>query len=396
MDPLINPYRPGAGIRPPELVGRQAEIDLVDLMVAHSHRRRNDGGLILYGLRGVGKTVLLSRLQHIVERAGWVTVQLEARPGEPGKVIARHSLARGIAMAGRKMARFKHATAEVREALASITSFSATIGGTGVTLGVDASLHRANSGLIEVDLEELIADLVVPLQKNQSAFAIFIDEMQDLDQDLLTALLAVQHRAGQQDWPFYIIGAGLSTLRRTLAEARSYAERFTIREVGALPAAAAAAALTKPAEDLGARFTSGALDELLGAANGYPFFLQTYGKAVWELAPDRVIDAMSAMAGIEEGNADLDQGFFPARWDRTTPLERRYLNAIVAVSGNTASTASIAAALEKPASSLSPVRQSLIDKGIIFSERRGYVSFTVPNMDAFIRRQNDVDDADED
>jgi hypothetical protein len=396
MDPLINPYRPGAGIRPPELVGRQAEIDLVDLMVAHSHRRRNDGGLILYGLRGVGKTVLLSRLQHIVESAGWVTVQLEARPGEPGKLIARQSLARGIAMAGRKMARFSHAAAEVREALASITSFSATIGGTGVTLGVDASPHRANSGLIEVDLEELVADLVGPLQKNQSAFAIFVDEMQDLDQDLLTALLAVQHRAGQQDWPFYIIGAGLSTLRRTLAEARSYAERFTIREVGALPPPAAAAALTKPAEELGARFTSEALDELLRAANGYPFFLQTYGKAVWELAPDREIDAMSAIAGIEEGNADLDQGFFPARWDRTTPLERRYLNAIVTVSGNTASTSSIAEALQKPATSLSPVRQSLIEKGIIFSERRGYVSFTVPNMDAFIRRQNDVDDSEDD
>ncbi|QZQ53589.1 ATP-binding protein (plasmid) [Curtobacterium sp. TC1] len=396
MDPLLNPFRPGAGIRPPELVGRQAEIDLVDLMVAHSRRQRNDGGLILYGLRGVGKTVLLSRLRQIVENAGWVTVQLEARPGESGKLIARQSLARGVAMAGRKMNRFQHALGEVREALASVTSFSATIGGTGVSLGVDPSPHRANSGLIEVDLEELVADLAAPLQKNQSAFAIFVDEMQDLDRDLLTALLAVQHRAGQQDWPFYIIGAGLSTLRRTLAEARSYSERFTIREVGPLAADAAATALAKPAEEFGARFTDEALAEILGAANGYPFFLQTYGKAVWELSTDRLIDGTTAIAGIEEGNADLDQGFFPARWDRTTPLERQYLRAIVAVSGSTASTSAIADALGKPATSLSPVRQSLIEKGIIFAERRGYVSFTVPNMDAFIRRQNDLDDVEDD
>jgi hypothetical protein len=392
MDPQLNPFRPGAGLRPPELVGRQAEIDLVDLMVAHSRRRRNDGGVVLYGLRGVGKTVLLSRLRQIVENAGWVTVQLEARPGDAGKAIARQSLARGIAMAGRKISRFRHAAADIREALGSITSFSATIGGTGVSLGVDPSSHRANSGLIEVDLEELVEDLAVPLQKNQSAFAIFIDEMQDLDDDLLTALLAVQHRAGQEDWPFYIIGAGLSTLRRTLAEARSYTERFTIREVGPLTPHAAAAALTKPVEEFGARFSAEALAEILDAANGYPFFLQTYGKAVWDLSSDRLIDGIAAIAGIEEGNADLDQGFFPARWDRTTPLERQYLNAIVAVGGSTASTSAIADALGKAATSLSPVRQSLIEKGIIFAERRGYVSFTVPNMDAFIRRQNDPDD----
>jgi len=166
--------------------------------------------------------------------------------------------------------------------------------------------------------------------------------------------------------------------------------------VGPLATDAAAAALAKPAEEFGARFTDEALAEILGAANGYPFFLQTYGKAVWDLSADRLIDATTAIAGIEEGNADLDQGFFPARWDRTTPLEREYLRAIVTVSGSTASTSAIADALGKPATSLSPVRQSLIEKGIIFAERRGYVSFTVPNMDAFIRRQNDLDDLDDD
>lgn len=394
--PVLNPFRPGAGVRPPELVGRQAEIDLVDLMVAKSRRRRNDGGLILYGLRGVGKTVLLNQLQQNVEKAGWVTVQLEARPGDTGARVSRQSLGRGVAMAGRQMtSRFRNAADDVRAAIATVASFSATVAGLTLSLEAPASNTRANSGLIEIDLEELVSDLAKPLSRNSSALAIFVDEMQDLDADLLTALLAVQHKASQADWPFYVIGAGLSTLRRTLAEARSYAERFVIREIGALGRDAAIEAVVKPAADLGARFDEDAIDLIVDAAKGYPFFLQTYGKSVWDLAPGKLIDAEVATAGIAEGNADLDQGFFPARWDRTTPGERQYLRAIVDVGGSTASTTAIAEHLGVAASSVSPARQSLIVKGIIYAERRGFVSFTVPNMDSFILRQPNVDDDDE-
>lgn len=380
-------------MRPPELVGRQSEVDFVNLMIAKSMQRRNDGGLIMYGLRGVGKTVLLNELQQLVGRAGWVTVQLEARPGQSGRLAVRQSLGRGIAMAGRQMARFRSAVEEVKTAISTISAFSFTVAGASMNLGVDRSDHRANSGLLEVDLEELVADLAEPLRKNNSALAIFVDEMQDLDVDLLTALLAVQHRAVQSDWPFFIIGAGLSTLRRTLAEAHSYAERFTIREVGALPDEEARAAVRNPATALGAKISDDALEAILGEAQGYPFFLQTFGKAVWDIAPDRNIDREIAVAGIAEGNADLDQSFFPARWDRTTPGERQYLRAMVDVGGgDMASTSAIAEQLGTAATSLSPVRQSLIEKGIIYAERRGYVSFTVPNMDRFIRRQADVDE----
>lgn len=378
-------------MRPPELVGRQAEIDLVDLMVAKSRARRNDGGLIIYGLRGVGKTVLLNELHRNVERAGWVTVQFEARPGAAGPLTARQSLGRGIAMAGRRMARFRAAMDDVKTAVSTVSSFALTVAGVSLNLGVTPSDHRANSGLIEVDLEELVEDLATPLHRNKSALAIFVDEMQDLDSDLLTALLAVQHKATQSDWPFYVIGAGLPTLRRTLAEARSYSERFALHEVGALSHESAVEALEKPARELGARFTTDALDAIVNESQGYPFFLQTYGKAVWDLTPDRNIDLEVAVAGIAEGNADLDQGFFPARWDRTTPSERQYLRTIVELGGSTASTAAIAHHLEVGPASLSPARQSLIQKGIIYADRRGYVSFTVPSMDRFILRQPDID-----
>lgn len=390
----VNPYRPGAGLQPPELVGRQREIDLVELMVAHSRMRRNDGGLVLYGLRGVGKTVLLAHLRRIVEAADWVTVTIEARPGEAGRRLARQSLARGIAMAARRLRRYRAALDDVRAALPTLAAFSATLGGAGLTLDLEPSDHRANSGLLEVDLEELVEDLAGALRKNGTALAIFVDEMQDLDDDLMAALLSVQHRASQEEWPFYLVGAGLSTISKTLAEARSYAERFTIREIGPLDDQAAADALVLPAEALGGRFSPEAVDLLLAAANGYPFFIQTYGKAVWDFAPDREFDADVARAGIAQGNADLDQGFFPARWDRTTRLERGYLRAIAEIGGQTASTAAVADRLGYAPASLSPTRQSLIAKGMIFAERRGFVSFTVPNMASFIRRQTDRGEAD--
>ncbi len=392
MLPELNPFRPGAGVRPPELVGRQNEIDLVDLMVAKNRARRNDGGLITYGLRGVGKTVLLNELHRNADRAGWVTVQFEARPGSAGKLVSRQSLARGVAMAGRRMARFRTAVAEVRAAVSTVSSFTLTVAGVSLNLGVEPSDHRANSGLMEVDLEEVVADLALPLQKNQSALAIFVDEMQDLDQDLLTALLAVQHKAAQSDWPFFVIGAGLPTLRRTLAEARSYSERFALHEVGALTRASAKEAVVRPAGQLGVAFAEDAVDAIVDEAQGYPFFLQTYGKAVWDLTPDRHIDLEVARAGIAEGNADLDQRFFPARWDRTTAAERQYLRAIVDVGGSVASTSAVAEHIGVIPSALSPARQSLIEKGIIYAERRGYVGFTVPNMDRFIVRQVQLDD----
>jgi len=241
-------------------------------------------------------------------------------------------------------------------------------------------------------LQEVVADLARPLDKNRSALAFFVDEMQDLDDELLAALLALQHKASQSDWPFFLIGAGLPPLRRILAEARSYSERFDMREVGALPFDAAVDALCKPASDLGARFDDLAINLIMEASRGYPFFLQTYGKAAWDLAPDRDIDLDVAAAAVADGNASLDQNFFPARWDRTTGAERQYLRAIVQVGGATARTAAVAEHLEVAPASLSPVRQSLIEKGIIYAERRGFVSFTVPNMDAFILRQSDFED----
>lgn len=364
----------------------------MDLMVAHSRRGRNDGGLILHGLRGVGKTVLLKRLQQIADQAGFITVSLEARPGESGKQHARQRLARGLALAFRNPSRLNRATSSLKQALRTVSAFTMSVAGIAVSADITPAEGRANSGLIEIDLEELIEDLSTPLRESRSTLAIFVDELQDLDTDLLTALLAAQHRASQEDLPFYLIGAGLPTVISHLATARSYTERFKPRQIGALNRDDAERALTEPAQRLGVNFTPQASDLVLEAAQGYPYFLQTYGFEIWEAAPSRTIDEAIASLGISEGNANLDESFFVARWDRTTAQERQYLRAL-ATNGDSARTAQIAKQLGRTAQSFSPIRQSLIEKGIIYPERHGVVAFTVPNMPAFIARNGSDDNA---
>jgi hypothetical protein len=251
-----------------------------------------------------------------------------------------------------------------------VTSFSLSVAGTGVALGVDPAPGRADSGQVDVDLEELVEDLAPALAEHGGVFGVFIDEMQDLDPELLSALLAVQHKAGQESWPFYVIGAGLPSLPSALSEARSYAERlFDYRHIGALPSGAARAALELPATRLGARFEEGAADRLLEASGGS-------------------IDVEAATAAIQEGTASLDVGFFPARWDRATPAERTYLRGMAEDGDEGSSTATIAERLGLKPSSLTPARGKLIEKGIIYAPERGRVAFTVPGMAGYIHRQH--------
>lgn len=389
MVEVFNPYRPGAGTQPPELVGRQAQIDRVDLMVAHARAGRNDGGLFLYGLRGVGKTVLLQRLREIGDRAGWLTVTIEARPGEAGAAFARQRLGRGLVAAVRKMQLFKHAAAEVRNALQSASAFTLSVAGVSLGATIEPSPYRANSGNLEIDLEELIDDLSPALRKNTSALAFFVDELQDLDETLLIALLAAQHKAMQENLPFYLIGAGLPTLVGALADARSYTERFEVRPIGPLAKHEAHSALVDPAQRLGMTIEDDAAAVMLDAARGYPYFLQAYGHAMWDLvAGGRRVTRTEAEIAVANGNNTLDQGFFIARWDRTTPGEQQYLRTIAELGGQEAGTSDIAAHLGKQPKAFGPVRDSLIKKGIIYPSERGVVAFTVPNMDDFIRRHN--------
>ncbi|MGW9167917.1 AAA family ATPase [Agromyces sp. NPDC055658] len=389
MYPELNPYRPGSGLKPPALTGREADVDAFDLLVARTRRRELDRGMILYGLRGVGKTVLLNQFRNQAETASWAVVELEGLSRADEVDTLRLKLARGFYRAGAKIRRrLPPKDSVTQRALSTIGAFCESAGANNLDLGAPAAVGRADSGDLALDLEDLLEDLAPALIASSAAVGLFIDELQELDPDLLGELLSVQHRAGQRGWPFYIIGAGLPVLPARLAAARTYAERlFDYRQVGALTAEASQAALVEPAVQRGVDFDDDALAALLEAANGYPFFIQTFGKSTWDVAVEKKITADDARLGIAEGRRTLDEGFYPSRWSQATPVERKYLLAMAALGEERARTTDIAAHLGVPTSKLSTARQQLLDKGVLFAPSRGIVEFAVPGMLAYIERQ---------
>lgn len=401
MDRALNPFNPGAGLRPQHLVGRSEQIADFDALVTRVERKMPNRGLVLSGLRGVGKTVLLNELRHHAESAGWFVVSLEAQPSAQPSSDIRERLARELLTAARQLsfdsrdkldAPNKPSLAKrIATALRTITSFSAKVGITGIDLGVTLATGRGDSGDLEVDLTEVIEDVTAALAPEGLAFALFIDEMQDMDSLTLSTLIAAQHDAGQRGRPFYIIGAGLPNLPLILSQARSYAERlFQYYTIGPLTPDEARAALTQPARDMGAEFTEQALDILLENTAGYPYFLQEFGKAIWDVALVSPFTIADAELAILRGHAQLDSGFFLARWDRASAAERELMRAMVPDGESSSAAIEVAARLGKERSSIGPARASLISKGILFSPDIGQLAFTVPGMAAFIARQDEA------
>ncbi|MBP3036312.1 ATP-binding protein [Arthrobacter sp. zg-ZUI100] len=386
MHSATNPYSPGAGRKPFELSGRRALMNDFDLLVSRAAAGRTDRGIVLHGLHGVGKTVLLNDFRRRAEDAGFLVVSLEGRDAEGGPKAVRAKLARGLLQAGRK-AHSQGNTPALAAALGTITSFADGLQVGGIDVGVGSRHGRGDSGEFAVDLEETVEDISLALAERRSALIIVVDEMQNLDPALLSALLGAQHQAGQRDWPFYLVAAGLPNLPATLNQSQRYAEGlFTYRRVGALDREDAGTALAAPARDLGVSYEPEALDLLLNAAGGYPYFLQEYGSAAWESAPRELITAADARVAVEIGRAQLDQGFFPMRWRRATKAEREFLR-LMAMDGAAGSgTATLAARAGKKMTSMTMTRGSLIRKGIIYAPSLGQVAFTVPGMAEYVQR----------
>jgi hypothetical protein len=389
MLPEQNPYSPGSGRRPPELVGRIGELEAFDTLRARVTNGLGDRGVVLTGLRGVGKTVLLNEMHRMADSFEWLTVRIEARRDEAGAKAVRRALARELVVSARRLARTS-LTTRMREALGTISSFNAKVGATGIELGVELSKGRADSGDAEVDLLELVEDVSTALGERRRAFGVFVDEMQDLDAETMGALIAAQHAANQRDWPFYIIAAGLPNLPRVLTETRSYAERlFNYRQIGKFGREDAAQALREPAERLGAEYAPNALEILLDAAGGYPYFIQEYGQAAWNLASDRLVTDADATAAVQYGTEQLDAGFFRSRWQRATRSERRMLHAMAADGEGPSPTSLVAQRMGIQPSSLGPYRAALITKGLVYAPEHGQIAFTVPGMAGYVDRHHD-------
>ena len=400
MDPVRNPYAPGAGQRPPELAGRDVELGAFDVMLERVSRSKPERSVVLTGLRGVGKTVLLNAMRSAAVRRGWGTAKLEARPDQQ----LRHPLAAALHQAVRELAQPNKTEAE--HVLGVIKSFAQreprTPAGKAPRLrdrwqpGIDAPavVGRADSGDIEIDLVELFTDVAGLAGDTGHGVAIFLDEMQDLGPEDVSALCAACHEISQQGLPLVVVGAGLPHLPAVLSASKSYSERlFRYARIDRLDRAAHDAALLVPAREEGADFTDGALAAMYAATGGYPYFVQAYGKTAWDVAPRSPITNDDVGVAAPEAEAELAVGFFGSRYERATPSEREYLRAMADLADpgsidDAVAPAAVAERLARPAQSLSPARDGLLKKGLVYSGQRGSIAFTVPHFGRYLRLQD--------
>ncbi|MDO5628704.1 MAG: AAA family ATPase [Mobilicoccus sp.] len=387
MDRALNPYSPGAGRPPVAFVGRDAELQAWNVALTRLVSGRSGRPLALYGLRGVGKTVLLNRLRRDAEERGWIVASVEAGAGRS----LRESLGEALYGPLSDLAR-PTAGRRIVQALRTALSFKASYDSTGTwSFGLDlpeAPGGGADSGVLETDLAKLVKDVSAAAAEDGVGLALLIDEAQDVEVGELAALCAVTHRATQEGWPFLVALAGLPSLPRDLAEAKSYAERlFEFHRVHALPADQAEEAVLAPARSEGVQWDNAALQVVLDTAGGYPYFLQQFGEGAWNQATEDPISETAARVGTAEGLQALDNGFFRSRWERATRAEREYLRAMAVDGDDGSSSGEVARRLGRPIASLGPARGKLIAKGLVYAPEHGRVAFTVPRMADFISRQ---------
>ena len=388
MDPIQNPYAPGAGQRPPELAGRDDQLRQFDVVLERIARGRPERSLVLTGLRGVGKTVLLNAMRSAAVRAGWGTGKFEARPDQS----VRRPIGAALHMAVRELAHPE--PGPVLGALKAFVERDAPKGSKPTDRwqpGIIAPIvtGRADSGDIEIDLVELLVDIAGLASDVGRGVALCVDEMQDLGPADVSGLCAAVHELGQQGLPLVVVGAGLPHLPAVLSASKSYSERlFRYQLVDRLPRDAADLALVAPATDEGVAWDPGALEEMYGVTGGYPYFVQAYGKAVWDTAPRTPITREDVVVGAPQAEAELAVGFFGSRYERATPAERDYLRAMADADADglgSVATAEVARLLSRTPQSLSPARDSLLKKGLVYSGERGRVAFTVPHFGRYLR-----------
>jgi hypothetical protein len=386
MDPRSNPYTPNAGARPPALVGREAELESFDVLLARLERGATEQSMIITGLRGVGKTVLLGAFRDIALGLQWTTVEAEVTKNSPfaGTMasLSRRALL-DIAPRARWNDRLKRAAAVVKSFTITMAPDGAVTGG----LDVDALDGMADSGNLSDDLTDVFVELGEAARDQATGVVFLFDEVQFLDLPELEAVIAALHRTVQRSLPITFVGAGLPQIPRLVGEAKSYAERlFKFPRIGELPDDAARDALVEPAEALRVTYERAAVDAVVRYTQGYPYFLQEYGKIVWDKAPGPVITAEDVAAVQPLVEANLDASFFRVRAERTTELELQYLRAMAELGPEPQSATDVATVMHRTAEQLGPVRARLIDKGLLYTPGYGLAAFTVPQFDRYMTR----------
>ena len=391
MDPVRNPYAPGAGQRPPELAGRDNELGQFEVVLERIARGRPERSIVLTGLRGVGKTVLLNSFRSMAMQRLWGTGKIEARPDQS----IRRPIGSALHMAIREIAPRHRAPDRVDDFLGVLKAFlardpKAAKGSVISQLGIDVPMARgrADSGDLEIDLTELLTDAAGVAADLGVGIALFIDEMQDVPAPDVSALCAACHELSQNNGPLIVVGAGLPHLPSVLSASKSYSERlFRYVPIDRLDRQSSDVALLAPARREGADFDPQALDALYAAADGYPYFVQAYGKVTWDVATSSPVTPADVLVAAPIAAGELAIGFFGSRYERATPAEREYMRAMAMLGDDPVPTAQVAEELGRKPSSVSPARDSLIKKGLIYSSERGLIAFTVPHFGRFLRAQ---------
>lgn len=387
MDRKQNPFSPGAGAPPPELVGRDPVLEDAQVLLARVKRKKPEKSMLLTGLRGVGKTVLLNEIERSAQKEGYRTIFIEAHEDKAfGPLIAPYlwkllfELDR-VAGIGNK----------VKRSLSVLRSFigalKVTVNDVTVGLDIDPERGSADSGDLEIDLPNLLVAIAEAAEERQSAIAILIDELQYFSQKELGALIMAMHKIQQRQLPLVLLGAGLPILPGLAGESKSYAERlFNFPDIGALTELDAARALKEPALAAEVIFELPALEEIFRLTKGYPYFLQEWGYQTWNQAEGSPITLLTVQKATEKVIKRLDENFFRVRYDRLIPSEKSFLREMARLGTGPYKTGDIADLLSRTTTSLGTVRANLIKKGMIYSPAHGELAFTVPLFDEFMIR----------
>lgn len=385
MDRRNNPYAPGAGLQPPELAGRDRLLEEASIDMDRVLDARPTKGIMLLGLRGVGKTVMLNRLHAMAEGKGFGTAKVEAPEGGMLPQLLVPQLRQVLYDLDLK----SFAGHAVRRAASVLRNFAAVfkvkVGE--IEIGIDEGAGRADTGNLEQDLPDLLVAVCEAAKDRKVALGLFLDEVQYLSSEELASVIVACHEVAQRNLPLLFVGAGLPQIAALAGNAKSYAERlFNYPMIGQLEPESARAALVRPANHEGVEFDSGAVEEILGVTERYPYFIQEWGFHVWNAAPASPVhrfDVQEATPGVIR---HLDSNFFRVRFDRLTPLQQKYLRAMAELGAGPFQTGDIAAALGVETALVAPVRQQLINKGMVWSQRHGETAFTVPLFDEFMKR----------
>jgi len=393
VDPVRNPYTPGAGTAPPQLAGRDELLERMRIVLERMRLGRPARSMLLVGLRGVGKTVLLDKMCDDAEASAMQTLRIEAPEGRSLPAILAPQLRRALL----RLSLIEQAKELAQRALRGLAGFATALkfkySDIEVGLDFDSEPGLADNGDLEMDLQALLEVSGQAASSAKTGLVLFIDELQYVEEDQLAALIMALHRTAQRRLPVVLAGAGLPQLRGRMGKAKSYAERlFDFPEVGPLPPAAARIAVSGPAEAEGESIDADALDYIISQTQGYPYFLQEWGKQAWDIAASSPITLEDMETASRSAIAALDEGFFRVRFDRLTPSEKRYLRAMAELGPGPHRSGSIAEVLERGVTSLAPVRSQLIAKGMIWSPSHGDTTLTVPLFDGFMQRIMPGDD----